>query len=197
MKFKKTLPLIALLLLIPMVGFAFSWKSFVWWDKPEVKVETKQELNQKEKLSAETKFKNWDTAFQKKSWNSLIKNEENFSITETEANYMATKKITEEKNPIIKNLKIKFQDDEIICTGYLLKPLKGEIKVHFEPIIKNNKLEIKLTKARYKKIPFPKSIANKILGNALKPIEDFLYSYPNYKGLEIESKNKILKLNFK
>lgn len=199
MKTKQLLAVVLLLLLIPISAFAFSCKNLLWWQKPEPqKVDKIQVLSQEERISTEEKFKNWDEAFRIKAWDSLLKNEDqNLTVSEQEVNYMITKQLKNENNPPIKNPIIKFQDNEIILTGYLLKPLEGNIESRFKILSANNQLEIKATKVKYKGIPIPKSLSNKLLNKSLEPIKSFLYSYPDYKGLDVKINNGELKLEYK
>ena len=200
MKIQKVLPLALVLILIPIVGFAFSWKSFVFWKKPEAKPQPTERVmiqDVKLKLSSDEKFKNWDKAFQSKSWDTLLKNDQNFEISQEEVTYIASKKLLAQKNPPIKNLEVSFSRGELVFTGYMITPLKGSFEIRFEPKTKNQEIELKISKARFKGVPFPKSIANKMLAKHLDPIKNFLYTYPNYKGLDINANDGYLDLNFK
>lgn len=201
MKFRKVLPVALVLILIPIVGFAFSWKSFVFWKKPEVKPLPAEKEIVKDvdlKISSNEKLKNWDKAFQSKSWDTVLKNDQNFEISQEEVTYLAKTELAKQKNPPIKNLQISFAKGELIFTGYLITPLKGNVEIRFKPESKkDNSIELKISKVKYKGIPFPKSIANKMLEKHIKPITDFLYTYPNYKGLDINANDGYLELNFK
>ncbi|MBT7483302.1 hypothetical protein HN680_00875 [Candidatus Peregrinibacteria bacterium] len=200
MKLRKVLPVALVLILIPIVGFAFSWKSFVFWKKPEAKPlpaerEIVKDVNLK--VSSNEKLKNWDKAFQSKSWDSVLKNDQNFEISQEEITYLAKTELAKQKNPPIKNLEVRFAKGELIFTGYMIKPLKGNVELRLKPKTKNAEIELKISKAKYKGIPFPKSIANKMLEKHLKPLVDFLYTYPNYRGLDINANDGYLELNFK
>ena len=198
MKIRKVLPVAILFLMIPVVAFAFSWKDLLWWQNTNpAPAEKIRVLTQQQRLSVEEKFKNWDTAFKNKSWDTLLDNQNNLTITEEEINYMITKKIKEDKNSPIKNLLIKFQDDQIILSGYLLKPLEGNFTTTAEIISKDKEINLEIKKVRYKGIPFPKSITNILLSKAIDPITQFLYSYPNYQGVKIISDKGVLKIDYK
>lgn len=201
MKIRRVLPFALILILIPIVGFAFSWKSFVFWEKPKENprpIEQKIVNNEDLKEVAEEKLKNWEKAFNNKSWKELIKDSKNFNTNEEEVNYLAKAELTKQKNPPIKNLEINFEKGELIFTGYMIKPLKGNVELRLKPKTNKDKtIDLKISKAKYKGIPFPKSIANKMLGKHLDPIVDFLYTYPDYKGLDIIAADRYLELNFK
>jgi hypothetical protein len=183
---------------IPFTGLAFGWNSFKFWTKPKVEKQIQiEQLDVAEKLSAEQKFKNWEKAFNAKNISLLKSNKNNFTISEAEINYFATKQLAREKNPPIQNLKIYFRQGKIMLTGYLLKPMKGTVEAHIIPKVSNNTIEPKLTKVRYRGMYLPKSIGNKIISGHTDEISEFLQTYPDYKGMSFVIKDGNLTLDYK
>ena len=102
---------------------------------------------------------------------------------------MVKKSLADLKNPPIKDLKINLLQNEVEISGYLLSPFKGSISAIVKPAYKLGKLSPKITKVRFKKLYFPKRLANRLLSKQLEPSLNLLYSDSSLKDLQIIIKN--------
>ncbi len=194
MKIRKLVPIFILILLVPMVTWAFSWPNINFFRKAEPVQQVKQ-LNIVQKISAEEKFNTWQTGFDKKNLDLIKKNPQNLILSEAELNYMVGRILSESKNPPIQNLTINLNEGEIEITGYLLTPMKGDIDLKIKPIYKEGKLYPNITYSKFKRLRLPTSIANKILYSNLQPSIDKLYKDNNLKNLQIKLKENQLEIS--
>ena len=188
MKSKKLIPVLLIILAIPFVTFAFSWKSMLFWQKPVI-VEPIAELNPVEILNANEKYSNWEKAFNKTNLNLDTTNPQNLTLSESELNYMVKKSLATLKNPPIQDLKIDLLEGEVEISGYLLSPFRGSISAIVKPVYSLGKLSPEVTKVRFKKLYFPKRLANRLLSKQLEPSLNLLYSDSSLKDLQIIIRN--------
>ena len=175
---------------------AFTWGNIFKWEQPEPPDQEKQVEMKRSSITAQQKLQNWEKTFKTKDFTLLKSNSDNFFITEKEANLLITEEINKTKNPDLKNARIYFLEDEIELKGDLVNPWKGEFILRVKPKIKNNSIEIDVTKARFRNFFFPKSFAKNLINKSIDDSLDLLFQYPDFEKLDVLIKNNSLELQY-
>jgi len=196
MKLHRTLFIIAIIVCIPYMTMAFTWGNIFKWEQPEPPDQEKQVEMKRSSITAQQKLQNWEKTFKTKDFTLLKSNSDNFFITEKEANLLITEEINKTKNPDLKNARIYFLEDEIELKGDLVNPWKGEFILRVKPKIKNNSIEIDVTKARFRNFFFPKSFAKNLINKSIDDSLDLLFQYPDFEKLDVLIKNNSLELQY-
>lgn len=198
---KQKIFLLALLMLtIPFATHAFSWRSLAFWEKEKTVItqEKPKEFDANQQKLTQAKIAEWQKAFSTKKWDKLIKNKNNFVINQDEVNFFIKEALSKSQQIPVENISVTFVDNKINVKGQLLKPIKGG----FETIIridkgKTNELLPVVEKIKFKGIPVPKFYVNDLIQKYFPDVSSFLYTYPNYKGLDVQIDSGSLKLNYK
>jgi hypothetical protein len=187
---------LALALAAPLSASAFSYSDILNYGKkiffktekkaPEkTAVQKAEEAKEKtavllslERLKARRKYESWKKAYDKKDLDIVYADSDNFSITESELNYIISRVLEDEKNPPARDVAVDFSSDGTVeISGYSNKKnLKGEFDLKI--MIRQDKKKIypKVLRARLGKIPMPAFIAEAYVRHQTADAINFLYS---------------------
>ncbi|HTX86706.1 MAG TPA: hypothetical protein VMC41_01400 [Candidatus Nanoarchaeia archaeon] len=200
--------LVVLALLAPAAAHAFSLLDALNFGKrlihlpaqpapAEIKNVNAAQAAQFSTLSAETKLNNWQTAFDEKNIDLALADDRNLYFTDTEINYLIARELASTTNPIARNVIVSFSDNLIKISGNLtIKNLSGDFYLEARPLTANDRLSLRVTKARFHNFYFPSFIAQAILSGQLRTAIDFLYSDPLNQKLSLTLGNGFIQLNY-
>lgn len=196
--FKKTILTLAIVILSTPLMTSASW----FWSKPTPSsVITTQiattEINQAEKDIADTKYKLWDQSFEKRDIESVIKNKDNFWFTTKELNYLFNKEGAKAKKPLLSNFVLTNDGNQLKVSADFKKIVSGHLS--FDTKLENidNKIRLKLSKAKVFGISVPAYLLSGQFNKELDKYFSFLYKDSRYQGFDFSNQNNILKLNLK
>jgi hypothetical protein len=148
-------------------------------------------------LSAETKLKNWQNAFNKKNISAVIADDRNLYFTDAEINFLIASELANSGNPAARDVVVSFSDNLAKISGQaMLKSLSGKFYLEAKPATKNNRISFQVTKARFNNFYFPALLAQALLSAQLKIAIDFLYSEPKQQNLSLTIGNGFIELNY-
>jgi hypothetical protein len=148
-------------------------------------------------LNAETKFNNWQNAFDKKNVSLALVDNRNLYFTDAEINFLIARELASSSNPAARDVVIYFSDNLAKISGYvMLKSLTGKFYLEAKPAMANNHISFQVTKARFNNFYFPSFLAQSLLSGQLKTSIDFLYSDPNQQNLSLTLGNGFIQLNY-
>lgn len=183
-------------LLVPLTASAF-W----FWNKPVKKAPNQnlgvktEEFSQANKELAEAKYKLWESSFEKKDIELIIKNKNNFWFSSEELNYLFNKENSKAKKPLLSNFFISNQNNQIKVSAYFKKIISGKFSFDVKIENKDNKIRLKISKVKIYNIPAPAALISGKLNESLDNYFSFIYKDPRYEGFEFTNQNNILKLN--
>jgi hypothetical protein len=199
---------VAVAVLAPAAAHAFSFIDVINFgerlinrDIQPTPVEVKKEITtqpaQFDTLSAETKFNNWQNAFDKKDITPVLSDSRNLYFTYTELNYLIARELASSTNLVARDIVISLSDNLIKVSGYaMLKSLSGQFYLEAKPATANNRIFLQVTKTRFHDFYFPSFITQALLAGQLKEMIGFLYSSPNYQDLSITVGNGFIELDY-
>ena len=197
---KSKIALIVLaLLVIPFATQAFSWRSLAFWEKPKIatpaeKLHLFDAAAQKATLA---KSALWQEAFAQKKWDKLMKNPNNFQVSDTELNFLINEAIKKDAHTPVESVFITFKDNKMYITGQLSAVVKGKFELTGKFNSNGKTLNPVIEKIRFKGFPIPKGYANNFLNEYFPDISSFLYTYPKYTNIDVTINDGLLKLNYK
>jgi len=202
MKNKPIILILLLTLMIPTAASAFSWKSFFSKKAepaPIVQEEKREDLNTFDQGIANRKYNDWDRAFYGEGIEVLLEKKDSFTISEKEMNYFINRSLKNDEKAELRDIKVIIEDGYAKVSGYsLVKNFKGNFSTELRIVSdKDNKIKVKLNKIRYRGWPIPASLVNGTVNRLSSHVFNFLYTYPDYDGVDIEMKDKRLMLKFK
>jgi hypothetical protein len=105
--FKKIFITFVLAILVIPASVSAAW----FWDKPAAKTSAPtnnqiSDLTPAEKEAANNKYKIWSDSFEKGNIQSVIDNQNNFSFSIAELNYLFNSENSKIKNPLLSNFKL-------------------------------------------------------------------------------------------
>ena len=199
---KKTFLIYFLTLSIALVPL-YSASASIWSDvmdyfssnqeEKEVQEEKKEKFTQEDKDEAQRKYDLWSKAYEKKD-SSVLRNEpEVLTFTEREMNYLAKKKIKDQKETFLTDPEIDLKPGAVEVKGYLLKPLTGESFLRAELNHPEDKqLDFKVVKSRYRGFYFPSIVANKLIDKHGQEVIGFFNSVAIENNLNLRiTENKM------
>jgi hypothetical protein len=199
---------IILIIAAPAAAHAFSFvdvfslgKKIIHQEKQPTLAEVKKEMAaapaRLATLSAETKLKNWQSAFNKKNIGSVIADSRNLYFTDAEINFLIASELANSGNPAARDVVISFSDNLAKVSGNaMLKNLTGKFYLEAKPATKNNHISFQVTKARFNNFYFPSFLAQSLLAGQLKTALDFLYSDSKRQNLSLTIGNGFIELNY-
>jgi len=195
----KFLLVLSLVFLIPYSVAAFSWKSLMFWEKQKTETPAQKLAQFDTKQQSETlaKMTLWQDAFKTKKWDKLLKNPDNFTVSDTEVNYLIQEEIKKDNHSPLESIYVAFNANKITIDGLLIKPIKAKFQLVGRIDSNGKTLKPVIEKVRFKGIPFPKGYANKFLDEYFPDIGAFLYSYPQYQTITATIDKGNLKLEYK
>lgn len=195
----KLLILVLILLALPFSTQAFSWRNLVFWDKPKVAtpIEKLNSFDATQQKAALAKAALWQEAFNQKNWNKLIKDRNNFQISDTELNFLIKDAINKDTHSPAESVYATFKDNKINVEGQLMTPVKGKFEMIAKISSDGKTLKPIIERIKFKGMRIPKGYANRFLEEYFPDISTFLYTYPNYKTIDVTINDSLLKLNYR
>ena len=199
-------------LIVPFVALSFSFGNVVNFGKKLMRVENRVEsqANQyeaKKEVADESaqispdeavqKFENWKNAFARKNIGQADCVSHNFHFTETEFNYFIVHELAGVANPQVRDPQISFERDLAKISGYsLFKKFPGQFYLEVKVIQRNGRLNLKVAKAKYRKIYVFPFIAEPMLNSQAKDTMNFLYSNPDCQNPKVTIGDGFAELNY-
>lgn len=193
--FKKSIFTIAIIILAAPMFVSAAW----FWSKPAAAPTQTPvvEINSAEKDMADAKYKLWDEGVEKKNIESVMKNKDNFWVTTKELNYLFDKESSKAKTPLLSNLKLTNDNNQLKVTANFKKFISGHFSFDLQFINSENKIRLQLSKVKVYGIPVPSYWVSNPLNKELDKYLAFLYNDSRYQGFDFSNQNNILKLNLK
>jgi len=195
--------ILLLIILIPSTALAWSWRTLFFGDTQTQTVVPKKinELDNKQKLTADERYKLWESAFDSNDLKAVIASHDNFIFSEAELNYFANKAVAAAKNPDVINPKIVLDDNLIKVSGYsYAKHFTGAFEVDGRILSNGQNISLQLDKVVFRGITIPGFLINKIINNLVRQdIADFMKlieTYPNYNGVNVVITSGQVELRF-
>lgn len=194
---KKTL----FIIIISMLIVPFSVHAFWPWtknktEKQVVESQVKVELSETDKSLAGAKYKLWEDSFEKKNVNEVITNKNNYIITVSELNYLFNSENDKAKKPLLNNFKLKNNNSLLEISADFKKHIKGNFSFSAQIEDVDNKIRLKLSKAKLYGVPIPASLVSKPINKALDEYFKFLYQDKRYQGFDFIINKDLLQLKF-
>ena len=184
--------IISLFLVVPKTAAAF------WWfgqKKVDKIVETPiQTLSDQDKLKAEAKYKIFDEAFEKKNIEVAIANQNNFSFTIAELNYLFTTESKKAKNPTLTNVSLTSDNGNINVAADFHKFINGRFSFIAKIISVDNKIRLQLSYVKLYGVRIPASWLEGPANKSSDEYFSFLYSDKRYQGFTFTSDNNLLQI---
>ncbi len=154
-------------------------------------------ITRAESTGAAAKLEKWQESFEKQNVDLMMADKEYFFLTEDEANRLFESESKKLKNPIAKDFKITLADGLFEFQAVFNKIMKGRIYFAAQPL--ENKIGIKVLKAKYYGFKIPAKWVEKAINKELDKYFNFLYQAEEYQSarLMIEDKTARLLLEFK
>ncbi|KKQ80154.1 MAG: hypothetical protein UT02_C0014G0004 [Parcubacteria group bacterium GW2011_GWC2_38_7] len=195
----KIVAIVLALLILPFATQAFSWRNLAFWDKQKEVTQIKEPkifdaVAQKESLK---KSALWQEAFTQKKWDKLIKDQNNFQISDTELNFLIKEAIKKQTNSPVESVIVAFKDNKTNIEGQLNAMIKGKFEITAKINSNGKTLNPVIEKIRFKGFPVPKSYANSAIEKYFPDLSAFLYTYPKYSSIDVSINDGLLKLNYK
>jgi hypothetical protein len=193
------LAVIGLSIVIPKTASAF-W----WFGQKKTTVATKTTtvsetvLSEQDKINLAAKYKIWCDAFESKNIEAAILNQNNFSFTVPEINYLLKDRSKKSKNPTLTGASVTTSNGNINVAATFHKIINGQFSFVAKVVSVNNKIRLKLSAVRLFGVPVPTSWLEGPVNNALDEYFAFLYKDSRYQGFAFTNNNGLfqLKLNF-
>jgi hypothetical protein len=145
-----------------------------------------------EGMGVVTKLEKWQESFEKQNIELVIINKDYFSLTEEEINFLFNSESKKFKNPLAKDFKITLSGNFFKFQAVFNRILKGKIYFEAQPL--ENKVGIKVLKAKYYGFKVPSKWVEKALNKEIDKYFNFLYQSDKYQGAKLAIKGKIVKL---
>lgn len=158
---------IAVFIMAPTAARAFSFvdvinfgRRLIHQDVQPNPIAVKNELSaQAAKLStisAENKYKNWETAYLANDVSGVIVDPRNLYFTDSEINYLLAEQLASATDPVARDVSVSFSDNLIKINGYsLVKNFTGQFYLEAKLITVGQRINFQVTKARYRNFYFP------------------------------------------
>jgi|GEM_PF-6559090 hypothetical protein len=200
--------LIALAIFVPAAAYAFSFHDVVNFGKSLIRQEpqpTPEEvdngfIDQEAGLfsySAQTKYAKWKDAYDKKDINLVLGDSRNLYFTDSEISYLIAQELSAIENPPARDVNISFSDNLIKISGIsMLKNFYGKFYLEAKIVNNEGRINLSVSRARYKNFYFPSLLAQIVLRNKLQAAIDFLYSDIDHQNLSVAIGNGFIQLNY-
>lgn len=193
MKNKIIFLLVAFILLsvLPIKTSAFWWfsqKKTVATTTPSVT------LNDQDKINLSNKYKTWESAFEKKNIDEVIKNKDKFAFSVTEINYLFNTVSKTVKNPTLTNVSVTSSNGNINVSANFHKFISGRFSFVANIISVENKIRLKLSYVKLYGISIPTKWLEEPVNKELDKYFSFLYKDARYKGFTFTASDNLLQL---
>ncbi|MFA5886603.1 MAG: hypothetical protein WC863_02355 [Patescibacteria group bacterium] len=150
------------------------------------------ELNDFAKDRATAKYKIWADSFEKANLNLVIANQEKFSFTTAEINYIFASETKKAKNPILTNFRLTSSQENLNIAGDFHKIVSGRFSFIARVISVDKKAHLALSAVKLYGIPIPNKWLADPLNRALDEYFSFLYRDSRYQGFSFLNKDNVL-----
>ncbi len=141
---------------------------------------------------ATAKYKVWADSFEKANVALVIANQEKFSFTTAELNYIFASETKKAKNPIITNFRLENNQENLNISGDFHKIVSGRFSFLARVVSADKKARLALSRVRLYGIPIPNKWLADPLNKALDEYFSFLYRDARYQGFTFLNKDNVL-----
>ena len=140
------------------------------------------------------KYKIWESAFEKKNVDLVIANQNNFSFTISELNYLFETEVKTIKSPTLTNVSLTSSNGNINVAANFHKFISGRFSFIAKVISVDNKIRLKLSYVKFYGFSVPTSWLEEPVNKELDKYFSFLYSDTRYKGFSFIANDNLLQL---
>lgn len=190
--------LASFLLIIGLLALAPKTASAFWWFGQKkatttIKIEP-QGLSDQEKTNASAKYKFWDEAFEKKNVESVINNQNKFSFSVLEINYLLDTESKKVKKPTLTSASITSSNGNINVAANFHKFISGRFSFVAKIVPVDNKIRLKLSAVKLYGISIPVKWLEEPINEELDKYFAFLYKDSRYQGFTVNISDTVLEL---
>ena len=166
-----------LLILLAVIGLSIiipkTASAFLWFGQKKTTVTTKTTTvsqpvsNEQDKINLAAKYKVWYDVFESKNIEAAIINQNNFSFTVPEINYLLKDRSSKSKNATLTGASVTTSNGNINVSTTFHKIIKGQFSFVAKVVSVNNKIRLKLSAVRLFGVPVPTSWLEGPVNNAL------------------------------
>lgn len=180
-----------LLIAIPAITSAF-WP-FTKKTASKVEVAAEDSFSEADQEIAKNKYKVWENAFEKKNVEAVINNQNNFSYSVTEINYLLEEVGGTVKKPTFSEAKIGVSGSTINVNAIFHKIIKGRFSFNAQVISVDNKVRLSFNNVKLYGISFPTKWFASPINKALDDYFSFLYNDSRYQGFTFSIDGETIK----
>ena len=199
MKYKNyllvSLAVVGLSIIIPKTASAF------WWlgqrkTVPAIKISSSTDSisNNQDKINLAAKYKTWHDTFENKNIESAIVNQNNFSFTIPEINYLLKTGSENAKKPVLTGASVTVSDGNINVAAIFHKFISGRLSFVTKVVSVDKKIRLQLSAVRLFGFLIPTSWLEGPINDALDDYFSFLYKDSRYQGFTFISNDEQLQL---
>jgi hypothetical protein len=175
--------------------------SAAWWFSSRKEVNTQQapavdnySLDGKSLSSLSTKYKIWVDSFEKRNIESVIINQNNFSFSVAELNYLFETESAKVKNPTITNFHLTSSGNNLNISGNFQKFIRGHFSFIAQVVSVDKKLRLHISYVKLYGLTIPSKWLVEPINKAIDDYLSFLYIDNRYQGFTFSNNDGILKL---
>jgi len=174
-----------------MIALPKQTSAFWWFNQKKVATTTVvTTLNDQ----AIAKYKIWESAFEKKNVDLVIANQNNFSFTISELNYLFETEVNNIKSPTLTNVSLTSSNGNINVAANFHKFISGRFSFIAQIISVDNKIRLKLSYVKFYGFSVPTSWLEEPVNSELDKYFAFLYKDTRYKGFTFTASDNLLQL---
>lgn len=184
---------IILLLLVfgLMIALPKQTSAFWWFNKPKVATTTVVATVNDQAVA---KYKIWESAFEKKNVDLVMANQNNFSFTIQELNYLFETEVKTIKSPTLTNVSLTSSDGNINVAANFHKFISGRFSFVAKIVSVDNKIRLKLSYVKLYGFSIPTNWLEEPVNKELDKYFAFLYKDTRYKGFTFTASDTLLQL---
>lgn len=141
-------------------------------------------LSEVEKNAATVKYQFWEKSFEKKDVEEVIKNQNNFSLSVLEINYLFETEVKKIKNPSLTNVKLTLSEDNINVNVNFHKFVTGRFNFVAKVSSVENKVKLNLTAVKLYGFNIPAKWLEPKINKELDRYFSFMYQDGRYQGFD-------------
>lgn len=191
-KIFKTILVALILIATPLTASAF-WP-FAKKVTPKSEVALNDSFTEADKEIAKNKYKIWERAFEEKNVDVAINNQNNFSYSVKEINYLIEEVSKSAKKPTFTNAKLDVNGSTINVSATFHKIIKGRFSFNAQVISVDNKVRLSFNNVKLYGISFPTKWFASQINKALDDYFSFLYKDSRYQGFSFSVEEDVLTL---
>lgn len=177
--------LFVLMFVTPQQTSAFWWFGQKKSEKAPVvsnNILPSQVLSEQDKINTVSKLKLWKESFDKKNVDSVIANQDKFSFSLAELNYLIEMENKVAKRPAITNVGLTLSDGNINMAANFHKFVSGRFSFVAKIISVDNKVKLKISYLKLYNFSIPAKWLEEPLNKAIDNYFSFLYQDERYQG---------------